>query len=304
MILVGVIAIAVGLCLLVLSPVFVLRGWGSSRDRRRLERAPGRTCVELLGGPSGRCVVVGEIRAGPAGLQAAAVSGSAVAWHRTRVWRRYTHWYMEDDGEELVWEHANPGPFAVCDATGSVLVSPALFDTETASADKFDGVPTELVVDEYQGSDRPSGRYGGPALQTLADRGLLPPGALRRAGEDGTRGCRVQELVLRADQPVYVLAADRRREGKLVLDRPRMGGYLISSRTQEELHAARREDSRSSYGYAGWFLLIGAVLVLAGWLLAVVLPGEAVLGWAGLARAGGRRRRGASRRRVPRGPPG
>lgn len=275
---VGALVMAAGLGLMVVSPILALLGWGSSRDRRRLERTPRRTCAELLGVPRGRCLVVGEVRAGPSGLQTAPICEVEVAWHRTRVWRRYQTWDMEHENDELVWEHANTGPFALHDATGSVLVNPLVFDPDTAAAPALDHPATEEIADEYERSDRRKGHHGGPALQALADRGLLPPSALQRAGERATRGYRVQELVLRAHQPVSVVATPARKEGGVVLQRPRRGRSLVSSRTPEALRTAREEDARDGYGYAAWFLANGAILLLVGWLLAVVLPGNAVLG--------------------------
>jgi len=264
----GALVMFFGFCFVLGSPLMALLAWNDGRERRRLERVPTRTCAELVGSQPARCALAGEVGAGPSGLQIAPLSGAAVAWHRTRVWRWYA--VSGENYRELVWSHTSDGPFSVRDATGSVLVSPALFAADADSPSHSDHPLTERVLTEHESSDRRSGRHGGPALRQLIDRGLLPPGVVQRAVGRSTRAWEVDEVVLRAEQQVYVVATPSRHEGRVLLERPRRGFSLISSRTEQELREDLQEGARVGYQAARWFPVVGAVLLGLGALVVLV----------------------------------
>src|SRR3954466_12108918 len=93
------------------------------------------------------CEVVGTVEAGEQGLLKAPDSGREVVWHRTMVIERY--WELEKDSQgnerqvektRTVAAHVSEQPFAVRDATGTIVVEPkgASVDAAPMLADRFE----------------------------------------------------------------------------------------------------------------------------------------------------------------------
>jgi hypothetical protein len=194
---------------------------GSGLSRRGQEAASWARCgCGQVRPGTGPAHVHGTAVPGPRGMLSGRLSGSECVWYRERLLRRYMvtriryvgdEWQKVDvEAEEQIWSQ-DSGPFALRDATGSVLVAPALLE-HTLNAD---GHPVQTVLDEV----RDARRYQAGPLGVLLADGVLPPGLLDRFAEPGARttGYRVCEDILRPGLPFHVFAVPGELRGQPVM---------------------------------------------------------------------------------------
>lgn len=212
---------------------------------------------EVGGGSfSQRCEVVGAAEPGPGGPLQAPESGAEVVWHRTKVSHRY--WRMESvtrDGKtvrerrehtDVVSEVTSSAPFAVRDASGTVLVAPEGADIDDP----------EHVVDRF---DR-GGADGGPG--GVADALV---GALLSGGDSGTIGFQHEEWVLRPGARLYVHGEVSDATGGLTFARPGDGGsFVVSTRSEEQMVKGKETAARLATLGGAAAAVIGLVLIAAG----------------------------------------
>jgi hypothetical protein len=182
-------------------------GSGLSRRSRVAASWPQRSCAEIRARPRGPepVHVHGASAAGPRGVLRGRLSGDECVWYRMRVLRRYLVKqirYVGDEWTEVdvlvedeIWAW-DSGPFAVQDATGSVLVSPALLEHTLNAV----GHPAEKeVVDEARDEGADPRQYRTGKLGVLLADGILPEELLDRFAHPSNRtsGYRVQEDILR-----------------------------------------------------------------------------------------------------------
>lgn len=201
-----------------------------------------------------RCEAVGAAQAGPQGLVDAPESKVDAVWVRTKVIHKY--WEMVEttrDGkqhrdrkerEETVSENESVAPFGLSDDTGSVLIHP-----DGADIDR-----PEKVVDRFEQKSQVQ-QDGGGFLATL----------LRSSNDSGTLGFQHQEWVIRPGARLYVQGEVADRTGALVFAAPRdKGGFLISTRSEEEIVAGAERNAKIAAGAAALAAVVGVVLLIAG----------------------------------------
>jgi hypothetical protein len=186
-------------------------GSGLSRRSRVAASWPQRSCAEVRSWPRGPepVHVHGACAPGPRGVLRGRLSGDECVWYRMRVLRRYLVKqirYVGDEWTEVdvlvedeIWAW-DSGPFAVRDATGSVLVAPALLAHTLNAA----GHPADKeVVDEVRDEGADARQYRSGKLGVLLADGILPEELLDRFAHPSNRtsGYRVQEDILRPGKP-------------------------------------------------------------------------------------------------------
>jgi hypothetical protein len=202
-------------------------GSGLSRRSRVAASWPQRSCAEIRARPRGPepVHVHGVSAAGPRGVLRGRLSGDECVWYRMRVLRRYLVKqirYVGDEWTEVdvlvedeIWAW-DSGPFAVRDATGSVLVSPALLEHTLNAV----GRPAEKeVVDEARDEGADPRQYRTGKLGVLLADGILPEELLDRFAHPSNRtsGYRVQEDILRPGKAFYVFAVPGDLDGEPIM---------------------------------------------------------------------------------------
>jgi len=245
---------------------------GLSRRSRVAASWPQVGCGQVHAGP-GPVHVHGESAPGAPGLLRGRLSGDECVWYRLQVLRRYLVKQIRYAGDEWtevdvlvedeIWAW-DSGPFAVRDATGSVLVSPALLEHTLNAL----GHPAEKgAVDEArdEGADPWQCRSG--KLGLLLAGGVLPDGLLERfAGpSDRTSGYRVQEDILRPGKPFYVFAVPGELGGEPIMAARYQDVWAISA---DPMQVSLARGGRRSMSWAVRFGLAGlALFAVSGVLL-------------------------------------
>jgi hypothetical protein len=229
-----------GAVLLVIAAVAVFLAIRQQRKWHLMAATETLTCAQLreqadlvgeLGGTGGFrkvCEVVGNAQPGPDGATAATISKVPCVWHRHEVHRRYDRYVSDGKGgrrrerrSELASRFASEAPFALADATGTILVGP-----QGASVDR-----PERVHKEH----RPAN-----SLASLTTMGVT----LSLGSADGAVGYDTEEWAIRTDTPLYVLGEVTNDAGHLRIGKPEKGRMLISTRSEAELTASARRAQR------------------------------------------------------------
>jgi hypothetical protein len=250
-------------------------GSGLSRRSRVAASWPQRSCAEVRAWPRGPepVHVHGASAPGPREVLRGRVSGEECVWYRMRVQRRYLVKqirYVGDEWievdvlvEEEIWAW-DSGPFAVRDATGSVLVSPALLGHTLNAL----GHPAEKeVVDEVRDEGADPWHYRSGKLGILLADGVLPEGLLDRFAHPSNRtsGYRVQEDVLRPGKPFYVFAVPGELDGEPIMAARYQDVWAISANPMQASLARGGRRTRSwavRFGLAGLALFAASALLL------------------------------------------
>ncbi|WP_326556332.1 hypothetical protein [Micromonospora sp. NBC_01796] len=246
-----------GLCLLVVSGIAVLLRWGEARQRRILERTPLVPFADWRPGRR-RMAAAGMVTAGPAGLVVSPVTGTTCAWYAVDLVRDPSRRY--DDSATSVdhlWAQEAPGPPALQDHTGQLLLDPRLLRRQST-----DGDPpiTTTTVRRYRRDDE-----------------NLVPAIVPRDTFVGTRKHEtlvLTELVVPAGRLVYAVGSARTDGGYTVLAASRRGPVtVLTTDTGEQVHHRRINAMADSRMMARAFSLTGlAVILVAGLLMWLVWP--------------------------------
>ena len=215
-----------------------------------------KTAVEK-GGP-GRfartCEVVGAAAVGEGGALRAPESGQEAVWHRVTVTEHYWDWDRDSDGDRRrvrrrreVADHSSTAAFAVDDGTGRIFVSPENADVDDPPK------TSERFVQERGGAE-----VGEGAIAEVVE-------AISRWSDD-TIGFEHTEWSIAPGTRLYVIGEVSDRAGRLELDKPEGGRFIVSTRTEEELKGSARRWSRVWAIAAGVLGVVGMALIVAGLL--------------------------------------
>lgn len=159
------------------------------------------------------------------------------------------NWQTETQrGSETLSRYQQSVPFMLTDPSGQVWVNPEQAEIETVE-----------VVNEFQA--------GEPA------EGLLAMGGFRRSLGDPVEGRRVlgyryRESLLPVDRPVLVVGAASDRKGTVEITKPLDNRkFIISLKSHEALASSSDTVVERTFWATVGFALVGALLVLLGWLL-------------------------------------
>jgi E3 Ubiquitin ligase len=190
----------------------VSRGVGKARRRRAISRAE-----PLTGNKAGNSrEVTGRAVAGPAGPVNAPLSGRSCAWYAVVVRERYRAWRPGPLGPTKVERHLRlaehtSGPLHVTGDTATVRVDPR-------------GADLDLGEPEFaEFIDR--GEADTELAERLAQLLGTPP---RPRHRDRSVGLVVEEWVVAADDPLYVVGSARSELGDLVIGKSAMRPLIIS----------------------------------------------------------------------------
>jgi hypothetical protein len=183
---------------------------GTARRRRVIDKAE-----PVTDSTAGRLrEISGRATAGPAGSLTAPLSGRTCVWHALTVYERYHAW--------------RPGPFGparvVRDVRVAQQLSGPLYVTGDTAAVRVDarGARLELgdpVFSEFE--DSPTG----PLAVRMAS---MLGGRLRARHREHTLGFLVEEHIVVADDPLYVVGQSRTELGDLVIGKPPMRPFIVS----------------------------------------------------------------------------
>jgi hypothetical protein len=249
----------------------------SSRLHRRSKVAgewPRRSCAEVTA-ESGPLHLTGIGAPGPQGMLRSRLTGSECIWYRNRVMRNFwvTRWTAEGEGgsvpiteprQEQVWEWQS-GPFALIDASGSILVDPALL---RRTANIF-GYPVEQELGETADEGPEAWHYRSGMIGALQAGGLLPSELFEALADPEARtfGYRVIEEVVRPDMSLHVFAVPGRQNGRVIMRSPFRDIPAISAAepVPDGLARGRRRATR-------WAAMIGGAGLACFGLSALLLP--------------------------------
>jgi hypothetical protein len=183
---------------------------GSARRRRAIEAAEPVTDAT-----AGRLrEISGHATAGPGGVVTAPLSGRTCVWHALTVHERYHAW--------------RPGPLGPTRVIREVKVaeqlSGPLYVTGEVAAVRVDARGARLELGEpafAQFEDSPTG----PLAHRLA---AMLGGRLRPRHREHTIGFVVEEHIVVADEPLYVVGQARTELGDLVIGKPSMRPFIVS----------------------------------------------------------------------------
>jgi hypothetical protein len=235
----------VGIIALLVAAVALLIWYIEHRSLRRMALSETLSCAELgelakaatdvvgSGSFSQRCEVVGVAAAGERGLLTAPDSGREVVWHQTRVTEHYWDEETDSDGTRrrvdktrVVAQHSSEDPFVVQDATGTIVVEP--------KEAEFDCAPKLVERVDHDSDFRPE--LGEGKIANLAE------GLLSSARSDRSTALEHEEWGIPVGQRLYILAEASDRGGSLAMVRSTEGGgFMISTRTEEEVRDASRQ---------------------------------------------------------------
>jgi hypothetical protein len=183
---------------------------GATRKRRAMARAEPLTDA-TAGSPR---EVTGRAVTGPAGPVTAPLSGEPCVWYAVTVFERYQAWRPGPLGPVKVVRQVKvtertSGPLHVTGDTASVRV-------DVRSADLDLGEP---AFAEYE--DAPGGPLAARLNTALGIR-------LRARHRERTLGFVVEERVIAAGDPIYVVGEARTELGDLVIGKPTMRPFVIA----------------------------------------------------------------------------
>lgn len=249
----------------------------SCRLRRRSQAAgawPHRSCAEVTA-ESGPLHLNGISAPGPQGMLRARLSGTECIWYRNRVMRNFwvTRWVGDGDGgsvqvtepmQEQVWEW-DSGPFSLIDASGSVLIDPALL-RRTAN---LLGYPMQQAIGETLDDGPEARHYRGGMMGALQADGLMPPDLLDALADPEARtfGYRVIEEVLHPDMSLHIFAVPAGRDGRVIMRSPFRDIPAISA--AEPLPGGQARGARRA---TRWAAVIGGAGLACFGASALLLP--------------------------------
>jgi hypothetical protein len=183
---------------------------GTARKRRAIDRAEPLTDA-TAGSPrevSGRAVT------GPAGPVTAPLSGEPCVWYAVTVLERYHAWRPGPLGPTKVLRDVKvaeetSGPLYVTGDTAAVRV-------DARGADLDLGEPAFTAFEET------------PSGPVAARLGALLGIRLRARHRERTIGFVVEERIVSADDPLYVVGQVRTELGDLVIGKPAMRPFIVS----------------------------------------------------------------------------
>lgn len=192
------------------------RSIGEARRRRAISRAEPLT-DERAGRPR---EVTGRAVAGPGGPVTAPLSGEPCVWYAVVVSERYRAWRPGPLGPTEVERHVElaehtSGPLHVTAGAATVRV-----DTRGADLDLGEPEFCEFVA---------PGETGGGLSGRLVELLGTPPRPRHRSR---TVGLVVEEWVVAADDPLYVVGQARSELGDLVICRSAMRPLIVSRATR------------------------------------------------------------------------
>ncbi|MCE7080920.1 E3 ubiquitin ligase family protein [Streptomyces sp. ST2-7A] len=198
-----------------------------------------------------RCEIVADTVAPAAGPLISELGKRECVWHKHRVTHKYWETRTDNEGNRrreektrVVSQHVSEEDLLVRDATGDILVRPGKkeIDQPEKTLDRFER-------DTGGGSGGLS--FGGFTLN-------LPSGG-------GSIGFQQEEWTVAPGRRLYVLGEASDDHGRLMIGPPFDGGlFIVSTRSEEELLGSARGRERG-FGIAGRALgVIGALLLLAG----------------------------------------
>jgi hypothetical protein len=250
----------IGLFALVAMAILLVVGSRLWRGGQVARQAPPAGCGQVR--PGGRPVhLSGASAPGPGGLMTGPVSGVQCVWYRDRVYRIYEgiRWREGTDGweqiparvQEQIWERES-GPFTLRDASGGVLLDPAVVDRRTTP-----GYPKEDAVDDTREDGPEPWHYQPGPAGALAAAGLLPAGLLEgyTAPAAKTCGYRVTEEVIRPGLSFHLYGVAAARGGEPIMT-PVGSTPAISL---DGMGAVLTRGGRSATRMALYFGLAGAV---------------------------------------------
>jgi E3 Ubiquitin ligase len=194
---------------------------GTARRRRAIHKAEPVTDA----GAGRLREIRGRATAGPAGPITAPFSGKPCVWYVLTVRERYHAWRPGPLGPTKVVRHTRvaeqlSGPLYVTGDTAAVRV-----DARGARLELG-----EPVFAEFE--DVPNG----PLATRLA--GMLG-GRLRPRHRDRTLGFLVEERLVTADDPLYIVGQARTELGDLVIGKPSMQPFIVSRTPAVRVTAAQ-----------------------------------------------------------------
>jgi hypothetical protein len=183
---------------------------GTARRRRVIHKAEPVTDA----GAGRLREISGRATAGPAGQVTAPFSGRSCVWYALTVHERYHAWRPGPLGPTKVVRHVKvaeqlSGPLYVTGDTAAVRV-----DARGARLELG-----EPVFAEFE--DVPNGPLATRLATMLGDR-------LRPRHRERTLGLLVEELVVTADDALYVVGQARNELGDLVIGKPSMQPFIVS----------------------------------------------------------------------------
>jgi hypothetical protein len=239
-----------GCALLVVGGVAVLLRWGEARQRRILERTPLVPTAQWHPGRH-RLALAGTTTAGPAGLVVSPITGTTCAWYALELVREPSRRYDDtaSSGDHL-WAQEAPGPPALQDHTGHLLVDPRLLRRRSTDGDPL---ITTTTVWRY-------GRDDEDSVPAIVPRNVF-------VGTAKHETLVLTELIVHAGQRVYAVGSARSVNGQTVLGASRHGPVtVLTTDTGEQVLARRVAAIADSRMVARTFGIIGVVVI------AVALP--------------------------------
>ncbi|APU17114.1 MULTISPECIES: GIDE domain-containing protein [Actinoalloteichus] len=200
------------------------------------------------------CEVVGVAEPLPTGPLSSELTSTECVWFRYRIEREYEHVTIQDNRRQVskrteqLAEHSSPQGYAIRDDAGELI----LVEPGGLKPDK-----PEQTLNSYE-----TARGGGGGGEGLGSALVRLVGS--RAGSGGTIGHRYTEWVVRPGQRLYVLGEVNDRRGELSIAKPEKGHFIISTRSEDELRAARTTTHKLMR--IGIFVAVplGIILIIAG----------------------------------------
>ncbi len=196
--------------------------------------------------------VVGAAHPNPSGPLIAELSKTECVWYRYQIERQYEHVYYRDGRRhrtkrtEKVTDYTSQQGYALIDPQGRTIgVDPG--GTEPGGIEQ-----TVSTFEPYRG--------GNEGMRMFSIR--LPDIFGNR---DSTIGFEYKEWVIRPGRAMYILGEVHDRIGPLVIGKPEDGGhFIISTRTEAELRAARAKSHKLTAIAVIAAFVLGLGLTVAG----------------------------------------
>jgi hypothetical protein len=194
------------------------------------------------------CEVVGQAKAGPDGALTAPASGKQCVWHRHKVTQHWEEWDRDSKGEmrrenksRVVSDETSTDLFTLRDAAGEVLVN-----------------PVGATVDDPVKSHDVRSRRGAVPGGDMFDKVLSALDS--RTDEE----IEVEEWIVPPDETLYVRGNPVQVELGLIMNDPRDGHFLISTRSEEQLAGSAQRWAVVATVVAGFAAVGGLGLLVAG----------------------------------------
>jgi hypothetical protein len=243
-----------GVCLLLAGGMSLLLGFEDGAARNLLAKTPVLNHAQLLRAVRlpRRVTVQGRTVAGPEGVLTAPLSREECVWYRVRIWYDYWDARHEVNTDSMAWERAGGGDeVRLDDSTGVVLVSSDLLWRDLPSSDRS-------PIESPWSDDTTSGVSSG--LNALRRLGLIHSDAYRQQ----PTSFRVEEKLVRPDQPVVALGRPRRENGEIVLHPSPLGSCGASLRPLSEVRDMSATTARGTWVVIRGIAKFGLILLAGG----------------------------------------